>query len=157
MLTGDNEKVAKEVSQKLGITDYHANLMPEEKVAFIEKLKKERRGIIAMVGDGVNDAASLALADVSIAMGAGGTDAAIEAADVSLMHDDLRRIPEVIQLSQKTISVMKQNFLLWALTNGCGLLLVFAGFIGPVGAATYNFLTDFLPIFNSLRLFGKKV
>ncbi len=154
MLTGDNEKVAAEVAKKLGVTDYHANMTPEGKVTFVEFLKKEKRGVVGMVGDGVNDAASLALVDVSVAMGAGGTDAAIELHDISLVHDNLRRIPEMIRLSQKAMRVMKENFGIWALTNGAGLILVFAGFIGPVGAATYNFLTDFFPIGNALRLFG---
>lgn len=154
MLTGDNEKVAIDVARKLGVTGYHANMTPEGKVAFVEFLKKRKRGVVGMVGDGVNDAASLALVDVSIAMGGGGTDAAIDAADISLVHDNLRRIPEIIRLSKKAIVVMKENFGIWALTNAVGLFLVFAGIIGPVGAATFNFVTDFFPIGNALRLFG---
>jgi Cd2+/Zn2+-exporting ATPase len=154
MLTGDNEKVAAEAAKKLGVTDYHANMTPEGKVTFVEFLKKKKRGVIGMLGDGVNDAASLALVDVSIAMGAGGTDAAIEAADISLMHDNLRRVPEMIRLSQKTMLVMRENFGIWTATNGVGLFLVFFGVLGPVGAATYNFVTDFFPIMNALRLFS---
>ncbi len=157
MLTGDNERVAAQVAKRVGVTDYHANMTPEGKVAFVEFLKKKKHGVVAMAGDGVNDAASLALVDVSVAMGQGGTDAAIEAADISLMHDDLRRIPEIICLSQKTMVVMRQNFVLWGLTNGVGLFLVFSGFIGPIGAATFNFITDFFPIMNALRLFSFKL
>lgn len=152
MLTGDNERVAKAVSDELGIKDFHANLTPEGKVAFIEKFKKQKDGVVGMIGDGVNDAASLAIADVSIAMGKIGADAAIEAADISIMRDDLRRIPEAMRLSKQTLRVIKQIFVTWAVTNGVGLVLVFGGVLGPAGAATYNFLTDFIPIANSFRL-----
>jgi Cd2+/Zn2+-exporting ATPase len=153
MLTGDNESVAREVSKTVGIKHFKSSITPHGKVSYVESLKKEKHGVIAMIGDGVNDAASLALADVSIAMGAG-TDAAIEAADISLVHDDLSRLPETIKLAQMTMRVIRQNFGIWVVTNASGLILVFMGVLGPAGAATFNFLTDFIPILNAIRLFG---
>ncbi len=152
MLTGDNEKAAEKVASSLGIDDYVANMNPESKLAEIGRIKAKENGILAMIGDGVNDAAALALADVSIAMGSIGSDAAIEAADVALMKDDLRRIPEAMLLGQSAKRIIWQNFALWGATNIVGLFLVFAGVLTPSGAATYNFLTDFIPIFNALRV-----
>jgi len=161
MLTGDNERAAKLVANELGLTHFHANMTPEGKVEFIRKFEHEHhgtrlhKGMIAFIGDGVNDAASLALADVSIAMGGIGADAAIEAADITIMKDHLSRVPETMKIAKKVISVMRGNFWIWGITNVVGLALVGFGFIGPAGAATYNFLTDFLPIGNALRA-GRK-
>lgn len=152
MLTGDNSRVAARVAKELEMDQYEANLHPEEKLRFIENTNKKTRETIAMVGDGVNDAAALALADVSIAMGAIGSDTAIEAADVALMKDSLRRVPDMIFLAKKTRSIIIQNFAIWGITNVIGLVLVGIGVLGPIGAATYNFLTDFLPISNALRI-----
>jgi Cd2+/Zn2+-exporting ATPase len=155
MLTGDNEKVAEKTARTLAIDEFHANLTPEDKIKFIRELKA-KNGKLAMIGDGVNDAPALALADVSFAMAAIGSDAAIEAADIALMHDELNRIPEIMVLSKKTLKVVRQNFWLWGTINGLGLFLVFGGILGPVGASAYNFITDFFPIFNALKIFDKK-
>lgn len=167
MLTGDNEKSAAAVSAQIGIRHYHANMTPESKVELIRKFEKEHsgmpmhrgkitgKGIVGYIGDGVNDAASLALADVSIAMGGIGADAAIEASDVTIMKDNLERLPEVMRIAKKTRNVIQWNFWIWAITNASGLALVTFGLIGPVGAATFNFLTDFLPIGNAFRA-GRK-
>ena len=165
MLTGDNEKSASAVSAQVGIRHYHANMTPEGKVDFIRQFEKEHsgkptktdktKGVVGYIGDGVNDAASLALADVSIAMGGAGADAAIEASDITIMKDNLERLPEVMRIARKTRGVMKGNFWIWAITNIVGLGLVTFGIIGPAGAATYNFLTDFLPIGNAFRA-GRK-
>jgi heavy metal translocating P-type ATPase len=152
MLTGDNEQVAARVAAELRIDKFEADFQPEKKLKYIEDFKKEKHGILAMMGDGVNDAAALALADVSFAMGAIGSDAAIEAADVALMHDNLERVPEAMILGKKTMAIVRQNFIIWGITNCVGLILVFTGVIGPIGAATYNFVTDFFPIMNALRV-----
>lgn len=152
MLTGDNEVVASKVSSQLGIDEFKAGLKPEEKLKEIETFKSHHEGTLAMIGDGVNDAASLAMADVSFSMGAIGSDAAIEASDVALMNDKLERIPEAIILARKTQTIIKQCFFIWGVTNGLGLALVFLRVIDAQGAAAYNFLTDFIPIFNALRI-----
>ena len=155
MMTGDNEATAIEIGGELGITDLRANMTPEVKLTALEELEKD--GILAMVGDGVNDAPALARADVGIAMGKGGTAVAVEAADVVILTDDLARIPEMIVLARRTMSVVHTDMAIWFITNALGIALVFLGVMGPVAAAFYNFATDFLPLLNSARLFPEKL
>ncbi len=157
MLTGDNEAVAQKVANEVGIDSFHANLLPEDKLKFVKQYVKKQNGKVAMIGDGVNDAASLALADVGIAMGVIGTDTAIEAADVALMKDDLSKVPETMDLSNLVVKIARQDFIIWGVVNVIGLSLAFAKIIGPESAAAFNFITDFFPILNSLRLFGYKI
>mgnify|MGYP001557847660 CR=1 FL=1 len=152
ILTGDNEVVASEVAKEIGITEFQANLLPQDKVRIVKSFLNKKYKV-AMLGDGVNDAASLALADVSFAMGVIGSDASIEAADIALMRDNLNDIVVAIQMGKNTMKIVRQDLILWGVINLVGLVLVFAGFIGPAGAAAFNFLTDFIPPINSLRLF----
>jgi Cd2+/Zn2+-exporting ATPase len=154
MLTGDNSVVAKDIANEIGIDEYRAGLSPQEKLKFIED--EEKNGLkIAYVGDGVNDAASLIRADVGIAMGAIGTDAAIEAADITLMNDNLNKINGMVVLSKRLGKIVFENFCIWGTVNTIGLILVFAFKISPKTAAGYNFVTDFIPLINSLRIFKK--
>jgi len=115
MLTGDNERVAAAVAEEVGIDEYRAELLPEDKQTVIEDLR-EQGHVVAMVGDGINDAPSLATADVGIAMGAAGTDTAIETADMALMADDLERIPYAVKLSKATRWNIYENVGLAVLT-----------------------------------------
>jgi len=111
MLTGDNKRVARAVARQAGVDEVYADLLPEDKVAQIKRLRIEggRPHNVAMVGDGVNDAPALASATLGIAMGAAGTDVALETADVVLMSDDLRKIPYAISLSRQARKVIVQN------------------------------------------------
>jgi len=157
MLTGDNELIAQKIANKVGIDEVKSNLTPSQKLEFIEKTKLTLgQKNLAMIGDGVNDAASLAMADVGIAMGTVGSDAAINAADISLMTDNLDKIPEAMILGAETKRIVMRIFSIWATTNIIGLILVFTKVLNPTGAATYNFLTDFLPIILALRVGVKK-
>ncbi|MFX1318632.1 MAG: heavy metal translocating P-type ATPase [Promethearchaeota archaeon] len=128
MVTGDNEHTAAFIAKQIGIDAFYANLMPEDKVKILEELQ-QHYGAIAMVGDGVNDAPSLATADVGIAMGAIGSDAAIETADIALMHDDLAKLPYLFELSQKTRSIVRQNIGTALIVKFSLAALVFPGLI----------------------------
>ncbi|QWC18084.1 cation-translocating P-type ATPase [Halorubrum sp. 2020YC2] len=109
MLTGDNERTARAIGDRVGVDEVRAELLPDEKVAAVRELAAETEGGVAMVGDGINDAPALAAADVGIAMGAAGTDTAIETADVALMADDLTRLPYVIDLSSRASETIRTN------------------------------------------------
>jgi len=150
MLTGDNKKTAERVAKEIGLTEFHGELLPEQKVSYIKSYIDNKK-TVAMVGDGVNDAAALRIATVGIAMGAIGEDSAIESADIVLMKDDISKIADIMRLARFTRSLSIQDFGIWGFSNVLGLSLVFGGLIGPAGAAAYNFLTDFFPLFNSLR------
>ena len=153
MLTGDNERVAKRLADQLGVTHFYPNLLPEQKLAYIKK-ELNPKYKVAMVGDGVNDAAALSLADVGISMGSIGMDVAIESSDIVLMKDDFSEIAKLIRVSKYTLQITNQDFWIWGASNLIGLGLVFTGVLLPTGAALYNFLTDFLPLTNSVRIFS---
>ncbi|MBX0285217.1 heavy metal translocating P-type ATPase [Haloarcula salinisoli] len=112
MLTGDNERTAAAIADQVGVDDYAAELLPDEKVAHVEALDGETDGGVAMVGDGINDAPALATATVGVAMGAAGTDTALETADVALLSDDLSKLPYLYDLSGRANGVIRQN--VWA-------------------------------------------
>lgn len=154
MFTGDNLETAREISEALGITDYKAFMKPEDKLKELEKLSQ--LGLVGMVGDGINDAPALARSSVGIAMGSGGTAVAVEAADVVILTDNLERLPEMVELGRRTRSVVFGDVWIWVITNGVGFILVFMGILNPILAASYNFVTDFFPMLNSLRLFRHK-
>lgn len=125
MLTGDNEKVAKDVAEKVKIEKIHYQLLPNDKLELVKKVINEKpvNQKLAFVGDGINDAPALAMADIGIAMGALGSDAAIEAADVVLMDDDLLKLVEAIKLSKKTLTIVYQN-IIFAITVKVGSLIL---------------------------------
>ncbi|WP_264822424.1 heavy metal translocating P-type ATPase [Halocatena marina] len=131
MLTGDNEGTARAIADEVGVDDYRAELLPEDKVTAVEALMTEHDGV-AMVGDGINDAPALATATVGIAMGAAGTDTALETADIALMGDDLSRLPYVYELAHDANGVIRQN--IWASLAVKALLAVGVPF-GYVGVA----------------------
>lgn len=151
MLTGDNERVAKNIADQLGITEYKSRMTPEGKLLALEELFSS--GPVGMAGDGVNDAPALARADIGIAMGGSGAAVSVEAADVVIMTDNLSRLPEMIELGRSTLSIIKGDIIIWTFSNIFGFALVFTGIAGPALAAFYNFATDFFPLFNSSRLF----
>ncbi|MEF9880768.1 MAG: HAD-IC family P-type ATPase, partial [Clostridia bacterium] len=132
MLTGDNEAVAKEVASQLGIDEVHAQLLPAQKVEEVEKLlaQKSAKGQLVFVGDGINDAPVLTRADIGVAMGALGSDAAVEAADVVLMDDNPLKLSAAVQIGRKTLRIARQN-IVFALT----VKLLVLGLVA-VGAAT---------------------
>ncbi|MHA1238905.1 MAG: heavy metal translocating P-type ATPase [Candidatus Odinarchaeia archaeon] len=155
MLTGDNEKTARIIAKKLNIDEYYAELLPEDKVKIIEVLLHKYAHVI-MVGDGVNDAPALAKAHVGIAMGAIGSDIAIETADIALMHDDLLKVIYLIDLSNKTMSVIKENVSASILIKGSFALLVFPGIVTLwLAVAVGDMGLSLAVILNALRI-GRK-
>jgi heavy metal translocating P-type ATPase len=151
MLTGDNPRVAQAIARQTGIHEVFAEMLPQEKVDIVKELAENGRKVV-MVGDGINDAPALAQASVGIAMGAAGADAAIEAADVALMTDDLTRIPEAIKIGGQTFSVIKQNIAASILFNIVGVTLASIGLLSPMMAAAAHALPDFILFLNSSRL-----
>jgi len=153
MLTGDNKKVARSISEGAGLDETVADLLPEGKLEHIKKMKAAGEKV-AMVGDGINDAPSLVEADVGIAMGVIGTDAAIEAADIALTSDDLSKVSEAIALSRKTVQVIKQSLIISVVINGVALVLASTGDIGPIVGAIIHNIGSIVVVGNSSRLIG---
>jgi heavy metal translocating P-type ATPase len=161
MLTGDNERTARKIANEAGIEEYHADLLPEDKVSIIEEIvrkqnkrgerKKKKEETVVMVGDGINDAPALAKADVGIAMGRG-ADVAIETADVVLMTEDLTKIPYLLKTSRQSLFVIKQNFFGTLSVDGLGFILAFVGLINPLLAAIIHISSELVFMTNSARL-----
>lgn len=151
MLTGDNAGAAAAVNCRIGVAEVRAGLLPEEKLAAVHELQR-RYGLVAMVGDGINDAPALATADVGIAMGVAGTDVALETADIVLMSDDLMKVPEAIALSRRTLGIVRQNIAISLLTKGVFLALGAVGLAGLWLAVLADMGTSLLVTLNSMRL-----
>ena len=153
MLTGDRKEVGEDVAQKLGLSEYHAELLPVDKVQYVEQLLNEKQEgkFLAFVGDGINDAPVLARADVGIAMGGLGSDAAIEAADVVLMDDQPSKIAIAIRIARRTLSIAKQN--VWFAIGVKVAVLVLAAFgIATMWMAVFADVgVTVLAVFNSMR------
>ncbi len=151
MLTGDRDEVAQNIATHVGITDFKANCLPEDKLAYIRKLRSEGRKVM-VVGDGLNDAPALAEGDLGVAMGALGNDVTIHTSDVALMSNDLRRLPDLLLLSAKTVGIINQNLLCGFAFIIIAITLSTLGFVNPIAAAFFHEFSAFFVIFNSARL-----
>jgi cation-transporting P-type ATPase C len=151
MLTGDHPDAARAVAEALGITEWRAEVMPEDKLDVVRTLREEGH-IVAMIGDGVNDAPALAAADIGIAMGLGGTDVAVETADVALASDDLQRLLDVRALGGRAVDVIRQNYTMSIAVNALGLLIGAGGALSPVLAAVLHNASSVVVVANSARL-----
>jgi len=152
MLTGDNLRVAMQIAGKLGLDEVKAEVLPEQKAEHIESLKRPGRSGVAMVGDGVNDAPALAVADVGIAMGVNGTDVAHEAADIALMADDLSKIAFAIGLSRHTLWIIKQGLIFALVYNVVMVTLASSGHLHMIGGAIAHQFSSVIVILNAMRL-----
>jgi len=150
MVTGDRHSVAETVARQLQIDEFQSECLPEGKVAFVERVKKD--STVAVVGDGVNDAPALAAGDLGIAMGAIGSDVAINSASVALMTNDLRRISMLIYLSRKSQMIINQNLIFGMLFVFGGMILSITGVMTAVWAAVFHAASTLIIVFNSARL-----
>ena len=152
MLTGDNESAAKAVAERLGI-EYSANLLPQDKVSKVEELLKSKKAgeTLMFVGDGINDAPVLSIADIGVSMGGIGSDAAIEASDVVLVHDDLSAIPAARKIARRTMSIVKQNIIFALGVKAAVLILSAFGITGMWLAVFADVGVAVLAILNAMR------
>ena len=151
MLTGDRNEVASRVAAELNCTDFKAHCLPQDKLAIVEQIRKDGH-IVVVVGDGINDAPALAAGDLGIAMGAAGSDVAINSASIALMSDDLKRLPFLVRLSRKTRRVITQNLGFGILFVVLGITTGAAGWLPAVYAAALHFAGSLIVVFNSARL-----
>jgi Cd2+/Zn2+-exporting ATPase len=156
MLTGDNVHTAEAIARDVGIDEAKGNLLPEDKLLVVEGLLEQSQGAtVGMVGDGINDAPALARASIGFAMGAAGTDTAIETADVALMDDDLRKIPAFVRLSRSTAAVLTQNIVLALGIKAVFIILTFTGQATMWMAVFADMGASLLVVGNGLRLLKK--
>ena len=151
ILTGDRTSVARRVAEQMHFSEFKAEVLPHEKLEMVDELKA-RGHRVAVIGDGVNDAPALAAGDISIAMGAAGSDVAIHSASIALLNSNLSRIPFLIELSRRTIAVIRQNMAIGVLFIVVFLALAGAGYVSPVTAALVHVASGLIVIFNSARL-----
>ena len=151
MLTGDDRRTAEAIASQAGITEVHADLLPEDKLNIIRQLKQEGH-VVAMTGDGINDAPALAAADIGIAMGTAGTGIAIETADIALMADDLMKISQAIALSKSTLRNIRQNVVIALLTVSVLLAGVLLGQVHMAGGMLVHQISVLVVIINGMRL-----
>jgi Cd2+/Zn2+-exporting ATPase len=151
MLTGDNRVTAEAIAREVGIDEVHAELLPEDKVKKIDELVARYR-VVAMLGDGVNDAPALARANLGIAMGAIGSDAAIETADIALMTDDVSKLPWLVRHAKRTLRVIRQNIVFSLGVKAIFLALTFVGLASLWGAIAADVGASLLVVANALRL-----
>ena len=151
MITGDNQRTAQRIASELGIDRVFAEVLPQDKLRIVRELQAEGKKLM-FAGDGVNDAPALAAAEIGVAMGMAGTDVAMETASVGLMEDDIQRLPQIIDLSRKSLGVIGQNVIFSMSMNVLSVVLGWLGIIGPVfGALMHEFSA--LPVLgNSARL-----
>jgi Cd2+/Zn2+-exporting ATPase len=151
MLTGDNRATAERIASETGIDEVHAEMLPADKVSAIEDLVT-RFGTVAMIGDGVNDAPAMGRASVGIAMGAAGSDAAVEAADIALMSDDLSKLPWLVEHSRRTLSIIRQNVIVSLAVKALFVILTFSGLASLWAAIAADMGVSLVVIANALRL-----
>ncbi|GAB4657741.1 manganese-exporting P-type ATPase CtpC [Mycobacterium avium subsp. hominissuis] len=151
MLTGDHPDIAAVVADELGIDEWRAEVMPEDKLAAVRDLQEEGF-VVGMVGDGINDAPALAAADIGIAMGLAGTDVAVETADVALSNDDLHRLLDVRDLGSRAVDVIRENYGMSIAVNAAGLIIGAGGALSPVLAAILHNASSVAVVANSSRL-----
>ncbi|WP_459538579.1 HAD-IC family P-type ATPase, partial [Methanobrevibacter sp.] len=152
MLTGDNKIAAKSVADKIGIDYVYSNLLPQDKLNILDTIRN-KFGDVAMVGDGINDAPALARSNIGIAMGAAGSDVAIETADVALMQDDISKLPYLFSLSNKTMGVIKQNITVAIAVKLLCVVLAILGIITLMMSVGFGDLgLTLLVILNSFRI-----
>jgi P-type E1-E2 ATPase len=155
MLTGDNADVAAAVAGQIGVDDYQAELLPEQKQDFVKELQDQGH-VVAMIGDGINDAPALAQADVGIAMGAAGTDVAIETADITLMNDDMSGVVDFLWMSGKVLRRIKLNIFFSMIYIAVGLGLGSLGLLTPIVAVIFQEAGCITVVFGSTLLLWAK-
>ncbi len=151
MVTGDHRDVAQRIAQEVGFSEVVAETLPEEKLEVVKRLKEEGHHV-AVVGDGINDAPALAAGDLSVAMGALGSDLAIQTADVALMHNDLHRLPTLIRISRRALHLINQNLLCGLIFIAAAIIASASGWVSPIAAAFIHEFSAFFVIFNGARL-----